>query len=645
MLLFRSDLRTMETPRARGMGRSGPRRRTGCLTCRSRKVRCDEVKPACANCTRLRLPCTYKTIIADRISSRRINCQNDPAASATVAAGTPSDRPDVNFFHTVLCEDGVPASSPPRQPASDHPPTESAVDLVSSFDILGFIGEFTSDFQQKHLDLTTNGPSGLSAGPELASVATTTESTRNPAQTMNWASSADMSSISGSLGGCPSGGTDAPHHEQTPYEAGLFAHFETSNPPPTIFGPVDLDWKYVRARIVRQSRDCRAVLLGIYCYSEVHQTWVEGTAWDRNRKSRYHQLAWSEVQSCLVMKVSEPVLGHVFTTVLMLMLAEHLSSPDLGETGTSFLHSAYLLLQRFHGRTRLWTGVSRLISSWVSLLDVKALIAGREGDPLVGLGSLAPVGRDAGVVPPEESHGADEDSPEPAFLIREAVTGPAFQFLLQTQQILRRIVCIDLHHRNRGTVSDEFEVLQLAHQISADLETLWNRRPRVLDIHSSPKLLHDTLQPAVAREACRTFRQYIANFLAIFIYLHRVAFAIYPRTDRVHRAVEGILHLTAIDTQSPAGEKRHLPASFVWPLFVAGLEASLEQRQWILSQMKQMSQRGENSEDQSQPARHPHAENVYLLLQEMTRRQDASRTWADSRCVRRELFTDSFVMI
>ncbi|PYH75923.1 hypothetical protein BO82DRAFT_10695 [Aspergillus uvarum CBS 121591] len=632
----------METPRARGMGRSGPRRRTGCLTCRSRKVRCDEVKPTCANCTRLHLQCTYKTIVPGRVPYR-----NGSAASATVAAGTPpSDRPDVNFFHTVLCENGLPAPSPLRQPAPAHPPIESATDYASSFDILGFIGEFTSDFQQKHLDLTTNGLTGLSAGSGLASAATSTDSTSYNAQSMNWAASADISLTPGRLGDCSSGETDAPDREQTPYEAELFTHFETSDPPPTIFGPVDLDWTYVRAQIVRQSRECRAVLIGIYCYSEVHQTWLEGTAWDR--KSRYHQLAWSEVQSCLVGKVSEPVLRHVFATVLLLMVAELLSSPDLGEAGTSFLHSAYLLLQRFHGRTRSWKGVSRLTSSWVSLLDVKALIAGREGDPLVGLGSLAPAGRVTEDLPLEESDTAkyeNEESPEPGFLIRETVTNPAFQFHLQTQQILRRIVCIDLHHRSRGTVSDEFEVLQLAHQISADLETLWNRRPRVLDIHSTPELLHDTLQPAVARETCRTFRQYIANFLAIFIYLHRVAFAIYPRTDRVHRAVEGILHLAAIDTQSPAGEQRHLPASFVWPLFVAGLEASLEQRQWILSQMKQMSLRGENGEDQSRPARHPHAENVYLLLQEMTRRQDASRTWADSRCVRRELFTDSFVMI
>ncbi|KAL3470140.1 hypothetical protein BJX99DRAFT_240050, partial [Aspergillus californicus] len=42
--------------------------------------------------------------------------------------------------------------------------------------------------------------------------------------------------------------------------------------------------------------------------------------------------------------------------------------------------------------------------------------------------------------------------------------------------------------------------------------------------------------------------------------------------------------------------------------------------------------------------RHPNASKALLLLEEMTRRQDASRTWADSRCVRRELFADFFVM-
>ncbi|RAL14595.1 Zn(II)2Cys6 transcription factor [Aspergillus homomorphus CBS 101889] len=633
----------MEAPQARGMGRSGPRRRTGCLTCRARKVRCDEVKPTCANCTRLRLQCAYKTIVPAH--APRTDCQSQAASSATVAA-PPSDRPDVNFFHTVLCEDRLPASSPLQQPAGAlaRPPPTLTVDSTS-FDVLSLIEEITSDFQQKHPNLTTNGSNNVlgEAGP--ANV--TTETASHDGEVMNWVSVEDRSAAPISLGAhSDQADTNAPDPGQTAYEAQLFTHFLASGPPPTIFGPVDLDWKYVRTQMVRQSRRCRAVLLGIYCYSEVHQAWVEGKSW--NRKSKYHQLACSEIQPYLHGVVENSVLKQIFTTVLLLMLSELLSSPNLLSAGTPSLHSTYLLLQRFHHRTRAWSDASRLIVAWVSLLDVKALIAGREGDALIELGRLPSADKAGEDAAPEKSRNVrddEDDNPEPAFLIRQVITGPAFQFHLQTQQILRRIVFIDLHHRNRGTVGDEFEVLQLAHQIGADLETLWNQRPRVLDIYSTPEELCDTLQPAVAWETCRAFRQYIANFLAIFIYLHRVAFAIYPRTDRVHRAVEGIIQLATVETQSTSEEQQHLPASFVWPLFVAGLEGSMEQRQWILLQIQQISKRGEDSDSRPRTTQHPHAEKVYLLLEEMTRRQDASRTWADSRCVRRELFTDFFVMI
>lgn len=36
-----------------------PRTRTGCLTCRKRKVKCDEAKPICARCQRLQRECTW----------------------------------------------------------------------------------------------------------------------------------------------------------------------------------------------------------------------------------------------------------------------------------------------------------------------------------------------------------------------------------------------------------------------------------------------------------------------------------------------------------------------------------------------------------------------------------------------------------
>ncbi|GLA26745.1 hypothetical protein AnigIFM63326_003913 [Aspergillus niger] len=678
-----------KAPRARGMGRSGPRRRTGCLTCRARKVRCDEAKPTCANCTRLRLQCTYKTTIQTVIPRQRHGSQSSgivaSAASAptSTASTTSSDRPDVNFFHTVLCNDRLSASnsgSPQQAGPSNRPQQQQqqslGTDNITSFDILSFIGEITSDFQQKHLDLTTNGLAGFPAGSVPAAIAN--EELDQNERPISWDAGSvsvihgdrsEQGSSSDTSGGSSSGGGGP---GRLTYEDRLFAHFVEGDPPPTIFGPVDLDWEYVRANVVAQSRDSRAVLHGIYCYAEIHEALVEGKAW--KLASRYHQLACSEVQSCLLGEVGETVLKRVFTTVLLLMLAEVsvsqfssdnsttaegltkqlLSTPDLWGSGTSFLHSAYLLLQRFHHRTKLWTGVSNVIVSWVSLLDVKALIAGRDGDPLIDLGSLSSKASTTSELATEDKwadNSGDEEPPKPAYLMREAITGPAFRFFLQTQQVIRRIVCIDLHHRSRGTVSDEFEVLQIAHQVGADLETLWNRRPRVLDAYSTPEDLFNTLQPAIAIEICRTFRQYIANFLAIFIYLHRVAFAIYPRTDRVHRAVDRIIQLATAEVES-GSDQQHLPASFVWPLFVAGLEGSLEQRRWIVKEMQRITgscssrcQDPERIRGSSRTARHPHAGKALLLLEEMTRRQDASRTWADSRCVRRELFTDFFVMI
>ncbi|KAJ5098598.1 hypothetical protein N7532_005599 [Penicillium argentinense] len=293
----------------------------------------------------------------------------------------------------------------------------------------------------------------------------------------------------------------------------------------------------------------------------------------------------------------------------------------------------------------------------MSLLDVKSLIAGRDGDLLIELGNLPndrPKPKPSDIQSSRESRMAgsteerrEEDPNEdlfrsPSYLVYEAIVGPAFEFFVQAQQVVRRIVCIDLHHRSRGTLSDEFEVLQIAHKVGADLETLWHRRPSVIDIYGQPEALHDTLCAPVALEVCRTFRQYVANFLANFIYLHRVAFAIYPRTDRVNGAVDKIIQLATIE--SAGSLPGHLPVSFMWPIFVAGLEGSHDQRQWIVQEMQRMAAAREN-EPATSIARHPSADKVLLLLEEMTRRQDVSRSWADSRCVRRELFSNPFVMI
>ncbi|KAL2851475.1 hypothetical protein BJY01DRAFT_116718 [Aspergillus pseudoustus] len=676
-------------PKARGPGRSGPRRRTGCLTCRSRKVRCDEAKPNCANCTRLRLHCVYRSVIISGVGvverPARPRTRERSSTSSTTQDAEELESPPVNVdenrtpghLRTLVRSDeqlgfGYEAGQfhhilPPTTSQQQHtlsPSVHPTQDFSVPFDMLGFIGEITSDFQQKHMDLTN----GTAIAPSPTAIAEINGGIFQDERQMVWGTGGI-----GDMGIVPETGK---HPSQQSlgggevWEERLLEHFRKSEPPPTIFGPVDLEWGYVRDIMLSQSGDCQALLLSIYCYSDIHMAWLDGTQW--NFGPKYHTQASEEIQALLLEEMSESDLKKVFASILLLMLAE-LISPDGWRPATSFLHTSYFLVERFHSRTDKWTGFAHLIASWIFLLDIKALVAGRDGDPLASLGNLtSKPSKDntsslSSHQQKEGQEGSNQESDPldtmPTYLITSSITLPGFTFFLRTQQLIRRIVVIDLHHRTRGTVSDEFEVLQIAHTVSADLESLWNTRPQILDIYSSSGAeehrLLEILAPKVAVSIVRAFRTYVANFLALFVYLHRVAFAIYPRTDRVYRAVDQIIWLAKEEASRPPsssntgeGDAGCVPVGFVWPLFIAALEGSIEQRTWIMRAMQRMAAwapprlgTAAGNGNASGGSRHPNAGKVLVLLKEMTRRQDTSRTWADSKCVRRELFADFFVMI
>ncbi|KAJ6144876.1 hypothetical protein N7470_008771 [Penicillium chermesinum] len=629
-------------PKARGTGRSGPRRRTGCLTCRARKP----PSPTA------RLEALVRPIPHPQQAAPQPASSSPAGSSASAVAGDPGQRsPDVNFFSTVLRSDDHHRTNPaPATDSETYPP-----ELGGAFDMLKFMGGITADLEQKHVDLT----SGLanfhtSATPQsVPAVVPNTNveedqlarGTRSP-----FSSDAPSSVADGGSAGSTSDATTLRRSwsgsGNGSYEDQLLQYFLAIDPPAGIFAPVTMEWKYVVPTVLAYARTFSPLLNAIYCYADIHKSVAEGKRW--RWAPTYHQVSSSEIQKYLLGDVAEPRLIKIFATVFFLMLSELFSSSDLCALGTSYLRTSYLLLQRFHARTQAWTGFGHLMVSWVSLLDVKALIAGREGDTLDDLANPPALKESATPRPvpaknkDDELEGAEDQFQSPSYLIYEALVGPAFRFFVQAQQNVRRIVSIDLHHRSRGTLSDEFEVLQIAHKVGADLEALWHTRPAVIDIYEHPDALTDTLRGPVALEVCRTFRQYIASFLANFIYLHRVAFAIYPRTDRVEEAVDKIVELAT--AESVETEQEHLRISFLWPLFMAGLEGSSEQRRWILQEMQRMAVAPRENEPAS-ITRHPSADKVLLLLEEMIRRQDTSRAWADSKFVRKELFADFFILI
>lgn len=344
-----------QVPKARGAGRSGPRRRTGCLTCRARKVRCDETKPTCANCDRLRLKCVYQAPISHRpawASSRHSNdsattqtaprpASSPPLSSASGAAApaavadSAQRSPDVNFFNTVLRSDDHHRTIPaPANPIQRLPTDFESYpqELGGSFDMLSFMGGITSDLEQKHVDLTSGlAPFPTSSTPQSLPAASATpnaeEGQTGGANQSPFSPGAPSSVVDESVDSA----SDAPTTRESwsdpgnlSYEDQLIQYFVAIDPPAGIFAPITMEWKYVVPTVLAYARGFSPLLNALYCYVDIHKAMAEGKRW--RWAPTYHQVSSSEIQKYLLGDVAEPTLIKVFATVFFLMLSE-VSSP------------------------------------------------------------------------------------------------------------------------------------------------------------------------------------------------------------------------------------------------------------------------------------------------------------------------------
>ena len=336
----------IQPPRARGSGRSGPRRRTGCLTCRSRKVRCDETKPQCANCTRLQLSCVYNRFFFGSAIPRRQSQRGlvglgspTPPPQPPVSVSPPQTQPTapaieslpqdrrtagINFLDTVLRADEQQQQQQQSEQEVTNEPSQDGPDLAGPFDMLGFIGEITSELGQKQMDLT-NGISDFISPTTPPSIATTSGGGGPGQHTPRTSPSVGHGATTNHIAmeefaATPETPTSSGISAQATYEEQLLGHFARTKAPPTIFGPVDVEWTYVRPVFLAQSLESSPLLNAIYCYADVHKAMLEGTRW--KLAPTYYRLASSEIQERILGDVNEWTLKRVFTAVFLLMLSE-----------------------------------------------------------------------------------------------------------------------------------------------------------------------------------------------------------------------------------------------------------------------------------------------------------------------------------
>ncbi|EHK50977.1 hypothetical protein TRIATDRAFT_288607 [Trichoderma atroviride IMI 206040] len=121
------------SPQRAGPTRRYNRSRCGCLTCKRRKVKCDEQRPRCSHCERLNLECKWRPLHAVALSKQRNDANGE--------------RPTGD-------------SQPITSPSTDRSPTASGLRTLQAmdevFDYASFMWDPSSSlWQQESPDMTT----------------------------------------------------------------------------------------------------------------------------------------------------------------------------------------------------------------------------------------------------------------------------------------------------------------------------------------------------------------------------------------------------------------------------------------------------------------------------------------------------------
>jgi hypothetical protein len=192
--------------------------------------------------------------------------------------------------------------------------------------MLGFMGGITSELEQKHLDLTSGLAAAFTSSPTPQSLPASIAPNHNgeersfTADRQTPLSPDAPSSLIDSMGSASDTRGSWSDPGTASYEDQLLQHFLTIDPPAAIFGPVAMEWKYVRPAILTHARDFSPLVNALYCYSDIHRAMLEGKQW--NWAPTYYRVASSEIQAGLLGEVAESTLVKVFAAVFLLMLSE-----------------------------------------------------------------------------------------------------------------------------------------------------------------------------------------------------------------------------------------------------------------------------------------------------------------------------------
>ena len=564
---------------------------------RRRKVKCDEQRPRCSHCERLNMECKWRP---QTRASRRSSQQNANGMFPSNVQLNPNQSPatDTSSGGTGF-----------QQPLH-------AVDEV--FDYASFMWEAGGDFwQQVSPEIGSNV--GLNTHIMGTDSAMNLPTRGTPANTFE-----TPIRSSGTV-------SDKPVVNLTSEK--LMEFFAASANPP-ILEEVETQKKWVSMRqaVVDMAKESRMVHCAILSFSTVLLC--------RRDKStvvseeNHYENAVAEVANY----DSRNLVEYSTEREALLAALFFLAYVDILETkldaGHSHLERAYHIFQR--GDKKSFVSIEKQLLLWIRLLDGKAVSGGGDGLFLSKDDELILVEPSPGSFNEAETDDMSRNEPSEGHIedvLFQVLYQPGVIFYQKVQSFMGRISKIDPWHRSRGTVEDETEVMNIGASIAADLKTLYEHRPPLMDYAVAGKLKEPHVSEHLAFVITRAFRTYLSNYYASKIHLHRVAYKTLPLTKDATDAIENIRKLTRQMVNDMDAEDS-LPVNMLWPLLMLGVEEQdMGERAWIKETILRMERVAGNARITAQ------------VIEEVQARQDASKARMDIRSVMLAVFNSCFAIV
>ncbi|KAK9237693.1 hypothetical protein V1525DRAFT_147409 [Lipomyces kononenkoae] len=534
---FDNDSASFVVPREKTMVRL--RVRSGCLTCRKRKVKCDEHRPSCHNCERLSRLCIYSEAIRHRrfsTSNSRPSHQVEKIARQNPTVShldnirnsgsiTETSLPDSNFESVI-----DPMTEPTTGGELEHDLTDANAhfEAGNSGDIvLHCIDSFDSERDLTRMDLSF----------ELGATCIVPSTTSGQAQSSS------------------------------------FAYF-LENVEPVFIAPYDmLNWIRVRSYIAEMGSNNSVVAAAISCVEALYDAEKRGQ--DTANSISLYYIAKTHYTMML-----EDELQDLETTLVVTFLLTCFEVTAQQETVSIMMKGEGAFVRRFEllVQQRPWTPVASRIEVWLKLLHAKALRLGGRGLLSAKVNKLLSVEM---VPTPGLSH--LNCALEAVDILYDSLTAPLFEFYVQTQLVGMQVSGMNRHHRSRCSPEDELDADCVAQHIRKNLRSVWQQRPSILSV--SHVDLRGRFTDAQVNDLCSLIDICNAAYFAEVVHLGRAHGEFLALTSEGLEATRQIR--TIVDNSW--SRTNLVDPGLMSSIFLYGLEAAGDGGSWAVQRVRQIN--------------------------------------------------------